>query len=148
MIEKVVASGIAVLLWFALYKCFYFLPLSPGSPGQGLFKYVTWSEPSLKKGNTRSPVRRNNKETTNNWSSQDDVPKFMGMPLYNLKGQQQKEESILDNSSEREQLAAMSSRRGGRGSMSDLTSRPLGRARSRSQSRTRLFSKSSLNVFR
>jgi len=146
MIEKVVASGLAVLLWFALYKCLYNLPISPGLPGEGLFKYVTWSEPILKKGN-RSPVRRNNRDTNNVWTQQEDIPKFMGMPLYNLKGQQ-KEDTISENSSESQQLAAMSSRRGGRGSMTDMSMRPLGRARSRSQSRTRLFSKSSLNVLR
>ena len=39
MIEKVVASGLAVLSWFALYKFFYRQDFSPGLPGSGPFKY-------------------------------------------------------------------------------------------------------------
>ena len=38
MIEKVVASGLAVLSWFALYKFFYRQDFSPGLPGSGPFK--------------------------------------------------------------------------------------------------------------
>ena len=36
------------------------------------------------------------------------------------------EDTISENSSESQQLAAMSSRRGGRGSMTDMSMRPLG----------------------
>ena len=44
MIEMVVASGVAVLLWFGLYRAIYAHPWSPlQEPGAGgPFKYVTF----------------------------------------------------------------------------------------------------------
>merc|ERR1711936_573194 len=82
------------------------------------------------------------------WSSKDDVPKFMGMPLYGLKDY--KEEKIKEDLTEEEvfymngmggkrnSISSMSSMdklaRGRHGSITDI--RGGGRNRSRSQSRT------------
>ena len=41
----VVASACAVLTWFVLYKFLYTQSLSPGLPGEGIFKYVVWKDP-------------------------------------------------------------------------------------------------------
>ena len=38
MIEKVVATSAAVLLWFVLYRAIYVHSWSPGLPGDGPFK--------------------------------------------------------------------------------------------------------------
>jgi len=151
MIEKVVASGLAVLAWFSLYKFVYKNQFSPGLPGEGIFKYVTWTEPNLKKP-SRSSTRQPDKQ--NKWSAQDDVPKFMGMPLYALKDYK---EEVVDDAAEVGQSSTSGKSRGPRngsltrgraGSIAELnTVRPLGRARSRSQSRSRVsISKSSLNM--
>ena len=40
MIEKVLASATAVLVWFALYKFIYHQSFSPGQPGEGAFRSV------------------------------------------------------------------------------------------------------------
>lgn len=87
MIEKVVASGVAVLLWFSLYKVLYQQELSPGLPGTGLFRYCTWKEPSTTTKANRSNRCKTHENVSSNakWSSKDEVPKFMGMPLYALK---------------------------------------------------------------
>ena len=60
MIEKVVASGLAVLSWFALYKFFYRQDFSPGLPGSGPFKYsVLFRLPKLIVSSDRGPLRYN-----------------------------------------------------------------------------------------
>ena len=63
----VLASGAAVLMWFALYKFVYRQSFSPGLPGDGLFKYVIWKDPvnNLLKRNICSK----HKQTENKWSS-------------------------------------------------------------------------------
>jgi len=148
MIEKVVASGVAVLSWFALYKFIYKQSFSPGLPGDGVFKYVVWKDPVNSLNRNKTCARH--KATENKWSSKDDVPKFMGMPLYALKDY--KEEKIKEDLTEEEvfymngmggkrnSISSMSSMdklaRGRHGSITDI--RGGGRNRSRSQSRTRL----------
>jgi len=148
MIEKVVASGLAVLSWFALYKFFYTQDLSPGLPGSGIFKYVVWKDPVT---NLNRKTCAKHRVAENKWSSKDEVPKFMGMPLYALKDY--KEEKVPDDLHEDEVMylngmggkrGSMSSMsqgvdrlvRGRQGSISDV--RGTGRARSRSQSRSRV----------
>jgi len=154
MIEKVVASGLAVLSWFALYKFFYRQDFSPGLPGSGPFKYVTWQDPFLMTKEQRTKALRRHREAeTTKWSSKDEVPKFMGMPLYALKDY--KEEEVKKDLTEEEVFRAngLASGRGSMSSMGSLSSMPHGRrgsiselsgvpgrsrARSRSQSRNRV----------
>ena len=87
MIEKVVASGLAVLSWFALYKFFYRQDFSPGLPGSGPFKwaatfklshhseivrYVTWQDPYLMTKEQRTKALRRHREaesSSSKWSS-------------------------------------------------------------------------------
>ena len=148
MIEKVVAAGLAVLSWFALYKFFYRQELSPGLPGSGgPFKYVTWEDPHLmtKEQRSRALHRHRAAEANQKWSSKDEVPKFMGMPLYALKDY--KEEKLKEDLTEEEVFRAngMGGKRGSlssmagsldrmphgrRGSISDLAGVP-GRMRNR-----------------
>lgn len=147
MIEKVVASAFAVLTWFGLYKFFYTQSLSPGLPGDGPFKYVVWKDPVSNLN--RKPCAKH-RAAEAKWSSKDEVPKFMGMPLYALKDY--KEEKIKEDLTEEEvfymnglgakrnSLSTMSSMdrlvRGRQGSITDM--RGSGRGRSRSQSKSRI----------
>ena len=137
-------------------------------------RYVTWQDPFLmtKEQRTKALRRHRDAETNNTkWSSkvlisvspfcrlnmsrllQDEVPKFMGMPLYALKDY--KEEEVKKDLTEEEVFRAngLASGRGSMSSMGSLSSMPHGRrgsiselsgvpgrsrARSRSQSRTRV----------
>lgn len=91
MIEKVIAGLIAAFMWYIMYNGFYTMDISPGLPGSGLFKYndtkpsllatsPTTAKPlsSLGKGASSSTATKPNKPK----ELPDDVPKFMGMPLY------------------------------------------------------------------
>ena len=96
MIEKVVASCIAIMLWFVLYRGLYTTSWSPllRLPGfEGPFKYVTYKSNKEKLSKKES---LNRGRTTENKKTQrgDDLPKFMGMPLYGLAKQQQ--QPVLD----------------------------------------------------
>ena len=96
MIEKVVASCIAITLWFVLYRGLYTTSWSPlfRLPGfEGPFKYVTYKSKN-EKLSTKESLNRG--RTTENKKTQkgDDLPKFMGMPLYGLAKQQQ--QPVLD----------------------------------------------------
>merc|ERR1719228_1583859 len=162
MIEKVVASACAVLTWFVLYKFLYTQSLSPGLPGEGIFKYVVWKDPVT--ALSRKTCARH-KAAESKWSSKDEVPKFMGMPLYALKDY--KEEKMPEDLTEEEVFRLNSGLGGKRGSLSSMAGSldriPQGRRgsiaelngipgrgvrnRSRSQSRSRDGgSKSKLNV--
>jgi len=149
MIEKVLAAGTAVLVWFGLYKFLYRQSFSPGLAGEGVFQYVVWRDPAAA---ARAKHSSRHRPAENKWSSKDEVPKFMGMPLYALKDY--KEEKMKEDLTEEEVLSLNSSgglggkrsslaslgqlpvglARGRQGSISDMR----GRARSRSQSRQRL----------
>ena len=59
------ASGAAVLAWFGLYKFIYKQSFSPGLPGEGIFKYVVWKDPSF----CKNRVCPKNKPSENKWSS-------------------------------------------------------------------------------
>jgi len=166
MVEKVVASSVAVLSWFALYKFFYRQDWSPGLPGSGQFSYVIWKDPLLMTKEQRSRATKcHSKDAQTKWSSKDEVPKFMGMPLYGLKDY--KEEKLKEDLTEEEVFRLNSGMGGKRGSLSSMAGSldriPQGRRgsiaelngipgrgvrnRSRSQSRSRDGgSKSKLNV--
>jgi len=91
MIEKVVASCIAVLLWFVLYRGLYTTSWSPlfSLPGfEGPFKYVTYKSKNDKLSKKES-LNRGRQGETKRTARSDDVPKFMGMPIYGLTKQQQ-----------------------------------------------------------
>jgi len=157
MIEKVMASGAAVLAWFGLYKFIYKQSFSPGLPGEGIFKYVVWKDPSF----CKNRVCPKNKPSENKWSSKDDMPKFMGMPLYGLNMKEYKEEKIKEDLTEEEvfYLNGLGARRSssslvniagssgmrapGRSSLADVKSTGMTRARSRSQSKSRMNASSS-----
>ena len=61
------ASGVAVLVWFGLYKFIYKQSFSPGLPGEGLFKYVVWKDPV--NNLVKNRVASKNKASENKWSS-------------------------------------------------------------------------------
>ena len=89
MIEKVVACCAAVLLWFVLYRGIYVHPWSPGLPGEGPFKYVSFkvkqqAYQKKQEGRNRANNTRSAGEQSERWTRKDDTPKFMGMPLYGL----------------------------------------------------------------
>ena len=143
MIEKVVASCAAVLVWFVLYRVIYINPWSPGLPGEGPFKYITFKAKQQSNLSKKDSSRRFQENHPNSkWSAKDDVPKFMGMPLYGVA--QSKREAELAAEAEAEAAAAA-----GRRSSIDTSNivRPLRRGRSRSASANRISasSKSLLN---
>ena len=83
-----VATCAAVLTWFVLYRGIYVHDWSPGLPGEtGPFKYVlsrTARPPDLPRGR-RGPCDHQHHAQQSRWAPKDDVPKFMGMPLYGYK---------------------------------------------------------------
>merc|ERR1711872_1155174 len=96
----------------------------------------------------KSGMCAKHKAAENKWSSKDEVPKFMGMPLYALKDY--KEEKIKDDLTEEEvfhlnslgakrnSVSSMSSMdklvRGRQGSITDMRGPVRGRSRSQSKS--------------
>ncbi len=83
MIEKVLATGCAVLVWFVLYRGVY-ANAWPGLAGAGPFKYVV--EANVKANKARRPIS-SRKPFKCDHHQKDDLPKFMGMPLYGLNPQ-------------------------------------------------------------
>lgn len=81
MIEKVIACLAAVILWFVLYRGIYIHSWSPGLPGEGPFKYVT---DRVKQEGLQRREHQCKKTPDSRWTPKEDVPKFMGMPLYAL----------------------------------------------------------------
>ena len=65
----VVASGVAVLAWFGLYKFIYKQSLSPGLPGEGIFKYVAWKDPVTQLGRRTGQTCSRHRASENKWSS-------------------------------------------------------------------------------
>ena len=137
MIEKVIASCLAIITWFILYRVLYTQSWSPGLPGEnGPFKYVTFQSKFFKYPNKRDKCDNPNKCDRPNkgekWKKQE-VPKFMGMPIY-PQHKPPKPEPKADESSSSPLV------------IEPNYGKPL-RNRSRSSSRVRLFdSKSSLNL--
>ena len=172
---SVVASGVAVLAWFGLYKFIYKQSLSPGLPGEGIFKYVAWKDPVTQLGRRAGGTCSRQRTSENKWTSkvrattfpllsrlshsdflntQDDVPRFMGMPLYGLNTKEYKEEKVKEDLTEEEvfylnglgaarasmsSLSSMERLKERRSSLAELRAGP--RNRSRSQSKSRVGSK-------
>lgn len=79
MIEKVLSGIFAILTWFFTYRAWYpSQQLLPDSAGTGNFIYQT----SNKFSENITLKRKQSLTTTSNKASTPQVPKFMGMPLY------------------------------------------------------------------
>jgi hypothetical protein len=138
MIEKVVASCIAIMLWFVLYRGLYTTTWStlfclPGF--EGPFRYVTYKNRNINLSKKES-LNRGRATESKKATRGDDLPKFMGMPLYGLAKQQQQSAAEDETNSKVINDAPTSS-----GTFKN--------SRSRSASRTGLprgSSKSSLNL--
>lgn len=80
MIEKVLSGIIAILTWFVTYRTWYptnsTLPNTAGS-GQFIYQKAKPAAIPLRKPSVNSTAQRNNAA-----GRSDDIPKFMGMPLY------------------------------------------------------------------
>lgn len=89
MIEKFISGAIAILTWFFTYRYWYNLPrILPNLPGDGLFKYqdVRHSKEPVKRRATTVPTA----------NAKGQLPTFMGMPLYGLRNQENKEQKDED----------------------------------------------------
>lgn len=91
MLEKVLSGIFAILTWFFTYRAWYpKSKLIPDLPGQGLFNYQRNTKL------TSLPLRRRasliQQQQPSN-SNRNDIPKFMGMPLYGLNAQYQQQQS-------------------------------------------------------
>lgn len=144
-LEKIIGASIAILIWFLLYRVIY--TKSGILPGDGLFKYVQ----EIKYNSRRESLKRPNSYIDNQkWTAREDIPTFMGMPVYsaiNTNKENEVDKEFTNNvrnarktSSDTRGYAASSS--SGTVSMSNL------RSRSRSASRTRMnsASRNSLNI--
>ena len=144
-VEKIIGASIAILIWFLLYRVIY--TKSGILPGDGLFKYVQ----EIKYNSRRESLKRPNSYIDNQkWTAREDIPTFMGMPVYsaiNTNKENEVDKEFTNNvrnarktSSDTRGYAASSS--SGTVSMSNL------RSRSRSASRTRMnsASRNSLNI--
>ena len=60
------AAGTAVLVWFGLYKFLYRQSFSPGLPGEGVFQYVVWRDPTTA---ARAKHCSRHRPAENKWSS-------------------------------------------------------------------------------
>ncbi|XP_069702102.1 acyl-coenzyme A diphosphatase FITM2 [Periplaneta americana] len=89
MIEKFISGSIAILTWFFTYRYWYTLPRTlPNLPGEGLFKYKDVRQP-------KEPVKRRG-TTAPTPSAKGQLPTFMGMPLYGLRNQENKDQKDED----------------------------------------------------
>ena len=57
------------MAWFGLYKFIYKQSLSPGLPGEGIFKYVVWRDPVTQLGRRQAGTCSRNRSSENKWSS-------------------------------------------------------------------------------
>ncbi|KAL9699317.1 hypothetical protein quinque_002758 [Culex quinquefasciatus] len=90
MVEKVISGIIAVLTWFITYRAWYpTQSLLPDPVGKGLFNYATLAKPEI-------GLRRRASLLQAGSSQQQDVPKFMGMPLYAARQQQQQQQNAAN----------------------------------------------------
>ena len=136
MIEKVIATCLAVLMWFALYRGILTQTWSSGLPGQnGPFRYVTFKSKVGKEGGLqrKGSLCRQHRDQK---PKDENVPKFMGMPIYGL---ETKPKTGIVLSNEEPPMGSHASRR---------SSADYGKLRSRSRSVSQIrssHSKSSLN---
>ena len=103
-----------------------------------MFKYVTEKKPVNRKDSLR---QRNGNAGSNKWSDKDDVPMFMGMPIWKKTPVKDEVSANADNESDFTKNV-----RNARKSSIDASTYNL-KSRSRSSSRTRMnsASRSSLN---
>ena len=140
-LEKVIGASFAVCTWYILYRVIYTQSWGPGLPGDGLFKYV-----QDKKINRRESLKRPNSFIENQkWTNRDDIPTFMGMPVYSAinSNKNTSKEVIEDEEFTKNVRNARKTSAEGRGYVANNL-----RSRSRSASRTRMnsASRSSLNL--
>lgn len=94
MVEKFISGAIAILTWFFTYRYWYTVPgILPNLPGDGLFKYKDVRQPKecIKRRGTTSGTQSNIK---------GQLPTFVGMPLYGLRNQENKEQKDEDTDTE------------------------------------------------
>lgn len=108
MIEKVIGGFTAAITWFVVYRGFYYLTASPGFPGSGYFRYNFESKAAAvvtkSSGSTSSSSGATSKgkgassssSTRQRVRESDELPKFMGMPLYALRNPKKEENIDLD----------------------------------------------------
>jgi hypothetical protein len=86
MVEKFISGVVAILTWFITYRYWYTIPRAlPNLPGEGLFKYKDVRQPkeyAKRKVTTAAPQS----------NVKGQLPTFMGMPLYGLRNQENKEQ--------------------------------------------------------
>lgn len=83
MVEKVVSGIIAILTWFFTYRAWYpAQSVLPDPVGKGLFNYQSSAKPA------EIGLRRRASLLESKSSQPQDIPKFMGMPLYAARQQQ------------------------------------------------------------
>lgn len=84
MVEKVLSGIIAVLTWFFTYRAWYpTATLLPDPVGKGMFNYQSSTKPA-----EIGVRRRTSLLQPNSSQGTQDIPKFMGMPLYAARQQQ------------------------------------------------------------
>lgn len=91
MIEKLLSGMFAILTWFFTYHAWYSThSLLPNAAGSGQFNYqkAKTAPIPLRKQSATTTTQRNSSAGANR---SDDVPKFMGMPLYAQQPQSPKE---------------------------------------------------------
>ena len=135
-LEKMIASALAILTWYLLYRVIYTKSWSPGLPGEGMFKYVK-EKRFVRRESLRKSVDYGKEKP---WSNKDDVPKFMGMPIYSEK-QKIKEDLLTEDE------FTKNVRNARKASIDNSASTYNLRSRSRSTSRNRMnsASRASLN---
>lgn len=91
MIEKFISGIIAIFTWYFTYRFWYRSSVLPDPPGSGSFIYQKDNKDTFvfKRTNSMTSVPSNMPSTSSGFrsaasssSSQQQVPKFMGMPLY------------------------------------------------------------------
>lgn len=136
-LEKVLAACLAIFVWFLLYRVVYTKSWSPGLPGDGAFNYVHGTK-------RKESLRRRSYDCAHKWTAKDNMPKFMGMPIYSA---MQKAEETKDNDSDDFYKNVKNARNSSMdGATGGSTYSLKNRSRSRSRSRVNSISRSSLNV--
>lgn len=85
MIEKLLSGMIAVGTWYVTYRVLYpAKSVLPDSPGEGVFRYQKFTPSLLKRTPSLVGASSSSASRRNTQSGLNDVPKFMGKPLYGL----------------------------------------------------------------
>ncbi|MPC28964.1 acyl-coenzyme A diphosphatase FITM2-like [Portunus trituberculatus] len=110
MPQKVAGGAIGIAVWFLTYRVWFKRDASPGQPGCGLFQYQ-----NMKEKTKEVPLRRRSSICKDH---RDNLPMFMGMPLYGLKKEKEdkkKEEKKRDYEREEERSSMDDYGEGGEG---------------------------------